>query len=399
MNCWQRQQPMLTYSSTTSCGGASENENGSPADSLLSGEGEIIAEELAGGDSPETSRDDEEEATMSDDFYSHDTDDEDDQQLQQQQQQQGRKKQERSNSADGASSPRNNGFGESASPRVGSIGVRKLFTNSRERWRQQNVSGAFSELRKLVPTHPPDKKLSKNEILRMAIKYIRLLSSVLEWQKSQESNESISSAVPDIFIKSEPLHQPSILNQQTTAAAIYQAKAAIACIKQENNKSRIVFSTSKSQFLNSPTSTDKHKNNLSMISVHNFANVKNLMSHSAINAQNDSSNQFLANNLPSFSNNLNSSRAINNKAGLGKGGHTSAQLNLSIVSSVPSNLSNNATSKALKTEIKNEDELMTRSRCSSRELTNGQLINIRKRLKGSYNKDSEEPKLKMSCLR
>lgn len=50
--------------------------------------------------------------------------------------------------------------------------VRKIFTNSRERWRQQNVSGAFAELRKLVPTHPPDKKLSKNEILRMAIKYI-----------------------------------------------------------------------------------------------------------------------------------------------------------------------------------------------------------------------------------
>jgi hypothetical protein len=49
--------------------------------------------------------------------------------------------------------------------------VRKIFTNSRERWRQQNVSGAFAELRKLVPTHPPDKKLSKNEILRMAIRY------------------------------------------------------------------------------------------------------------------------------------------------------------------------------------------------------------------------------------
>ncbi|KOB72989.1 putative helix-loop-helix protein hen, partial [Operophtera brumata] len=46
---------------------------------------------------------------------------------------------------------------------------RKLFTNCRERWRQQNVSGAFAELRRLVPTHPPDKKLSKNEILRMAI--------------------------------------------------------------------------------------------------------------------------------------------------------------------------------------------------------------------------------------
>jgi hypothetical protein len=48
--------------------------------------------------------------------------------------------------------------------------VKKIFTNTRERWRQQNVSGAFAELRKLVPTHPIDKKLSKNEILRMAIK-------------------------------------------------------------------------------------------------------------------------------------------------------------------------------------------------------------------------------------
>ncbi|XP_053681036.1 uncharacterized protein LOC128731903 [Anopheles nili] len=67
--------------------------------------------------------------------------------------------------------------------------VRKMFTNTRERWRQQNVSGAFAELRKLVPTHPPDKKLSKNEILRMAIRYIRLLTNVLEWQKKQEVND------------------------------------------------------------------------------------------------------------------------------------------------------------------------------------------------------------------
>ncbi|XP_016936881.1 T-cell acute lymphocytic leukemia protein 1 [Drosophila suzukii] len=65
-------------------------------------------------------------------------------------------------------------------------GVRKVFTNTRERWRQQNVSGAFAELRKLVPTHPPDKKLSKNEILRSAIKYIKLLTGILEWQQRQE---------------------------------------------------------------------------------------------------------------------------------------------------------------------------------------------------------------------
>lgn len=59
---------------------------------------------------------------------------------------------------------------------------KRMFTNSRERWRQQNVNGAFADLRKLVPTHPPDKKLSKHEILRCTIRYIRLLENVLEYQ-------------------------------------------------------------------------------------------------------------------------------------------------------------------------------------------------------------------------
>ncbi|XP_049602900.1 T-cell acute lymphocytic leukemia protein 1 homolog isoform X1 [Syngnathus scovelli] len=64
--------------------------------------------------------------------------------------------------------------------------VRRIFTNSRERWRQQNVNGAFAELRKLIPTHPPDKKLSKNEILRLAMKYISFLSNLLEDQDGHE---------------------------------------------------------------------------------------------------------------------------------------------------------------------------------------------------------------------
>lgn len=72
---------------------------------------------------------------------------------------------------------------------------RKTFSNSRERWRQQNVSGAFAELRKLVPTYPPEKKLSKNEILRLAIKYIRLLSNVLDWQKQQENVQTSKTSV------------------------------------------------------------------------------------------------------------------------------------------------------------------------------------------------------------
>ena len=49
--------------------------------------------------------------------------------------------------------------------------------------RQQNVSGAFAELRRLLPTHPSDKKLSKSEILKLSIKYIKLLQGVLKWQE------------------------------------------------------------------------------------------------------------------------------------------------------------------------------------------------------------------------
>uniref|UniRef100_A0A3Q0S776 Stem cell protein n=1 Tax=Amphilophus citrinellus TaxID=61819 RepID=A0A3Q0S776_AMPCI len=52
----------------------------------------------------------------------------------------------------------------------------------RERWRQQNVNGAFAELRRLIPTHPPDRKLSKNEILRLALKYINFLDHILTEQ-------------------------------------------------------------------------------------------------------------------------------------------------------------------------------------------------------------------------
>lgn len=63
---------------------------------------------------------------------------------------------------------------------------RRNFTNSRERWRQHHVNMAFGELRKLLPTYPPDKKLSKHEILKLSMKYITFLSSVL---KEMDSNE------------------------------------------------------------------------------------------------------------------------------------------------------------------------------------------------------------------
>lgn len=45
---------------------------------------------------------------------------------------------------------------------------------------------AFGELRKLLPTYPPDKKLSKHEILKLAMKYITFLSTVLKDMDSKE---------------------------------------------------------------------------------------------------------------------------------------------------------------------------------------------------------------------
>lgn len=77
--------------------------------------------------------------------------------------------------------------------------ARRVFTNSRERWRQQNVNGAFSELRKLIPTHPPDKKLSKNEILRLAVKYINFLVTLLNDQAQDKSRDSAEDDAEDML--------------------------------------------------------------------------------------------------------------------------------------------------------------------------------------------------------
>lgn len=66
-------------------------------------------------------------------------------------------------------------------------------SSNREKWRQQNVNRAFVTLRRLVPTHPPERRLSKNEILRMAIKYIRILETILAHNQSGPTNEAVES--------------------------------------------------------------------------------------------------------------------------------------------------------------------------------------------------------------
>ncbi|RWS23997.1 helix-loop-helix protein-like protein [Leptotrombidium deliense] len=55
----------------------------------------------------------------------------------------------------------------------------RLAHASRERIRVEAFNIAFAQLRKLLPTLPPDKKLSKIEILRLAICYIDYLNHVV----------------------------------------------------------------------------------------------------------------------------------------------------------------------------------------------------------------------------
>ncbi|KAM7319781.1 hypothetical protein ACRRTK_021464 [Alexandromys fortis] len=77
--------------------------------------------------------------------------------------------------------------------------TRKIFTNTRERWRQQSVNSAFAKLRKLIPTHPPDKKLSKNETLRLAMRYINFLVKVLGEQSLQQAAVAAQGNILGLF--------------------------------------------------------------------------------------------------------------------------------------------------------------------------------------------------------
>ncbi|XP_023856853.1 T-cell acute lymphocytic leukemia protein 2-like [Salvelinus sp. IW2-2015] len=88
--------------------------------------------------------------------------------------------------------------------------TRKVFTNTRERWRQHNVNTAFAELRKLIPTHPPEKKLSKNEILRLAMRYINFLVQLLESQSGQPALHSPTALLTFLRGNVECLHSSSL---------------------------------------------------------------------------------------------------------------------------------------------------------------------------------------------
>ena len=69
---------------------------------------------------------------------------------------------------------------------------KRVSTNRRERRRQRNVNLGFAELRRLLPTYPVDKKLSKAEILRHAVKYIGFLDGLVLRMENEDSSEEVN---------------------------------------------------------------------------------------------------------------------------------------------------------------------------------------------------------------
>lgn len=77
----------------------------------------------------------------------------------------------------------------------------RLAHATRERIRVEAFNVAFAGLRKLLPTLPPDKKLSKIEILRLAICYISYLNHVLTTSWSVEGWSPMSLKHQPVIIK------------------------------------------------------------------------------------------------------------------------------------------------------------------------------------------------------
>ena len=221
-------------------------------------------------------------------------------------------------------------------------------------------------------------------------RYIRLLSNVLEWQKSQERNGITNQ---DVRVKTEPQSQLPALNHHTTATTIYQAKAAIACLKQEGY-SRISLPNSRHlQYSNSNSaSCDKNRNNLS-ITTSNVIGAKNQTTSVLSPSSNSSSHFLISHHSHSLTNGIVSpSRIVNGKLSPTRTGSINVQTNQQYVSSSSSVSSNSVSNgctipKRMKTEAREEDEVVSQSRDCNRTST-AQIIPTRKRLKITFNKDT-----------
>uniref|UniRef100_A0A914UHK9 BHLH domain-containing protein n=1 Tax=Plectus sambesii TaxID=2011161 RepID=A0A914UHK9_9BILA len=69
--------------------------------------------------------------------------------------------------------------------------------SERERLRQVYVNRAFANLRKILPSYPINKKMSKHEILRGAIHYIAFLERVRASQDRRALLQDNQAAVDD----------------------------------------------------------------------------------------------------------------------------------------------------------------------------------------------------------
>uniref|UniRef100_A0A671SXV6 Stem cell protein n=1 Tax=Sinocyclocheilus anshuiensis TaxID=1608454 RepID=A0A671SXV6_9TELE len=114
--------------------------------------------------------------------------------------------------------------------------VRRIFTNTRERWRQQNVNGAFADLRKLIPTPPPDKKLSKNEILRLAMKYINFLAKLLNDQDDVVGGEAPARATRDATLARDDLLQ-EMLSPNSSCGSLLDGDASPESFTEDQDSS------------------------------------------------------------------------------------------------------------------------------------------------------------------
>ncbi|KFM63743.1 Heart- and neural crest derivatives-expressed protein 2, partial [Stegodyphus mimosarum] len=72
---------------------------------------------------------------------------------------------------------------------------RRVTANRKERRRTVSLNNAFSELRGCIPYIPPDTKLSKQKILKLATSYIAYLTDVLAEDASGKSPEEFRAEV------------------------------------------------------------------------------------------------------------------------------------------------------------------------------------------------------------
>ncbi|KAM7049036.1 basic helix-loop-helix transcription factor scleraxis-like [Acridotheres tristis] len=87
-------------------------------------------------------------------------------------------------------------------------GGRRAAANARERDRTHSVNTAFGALRRLIPTRPADRRLSKVETLRLASSYISHLANVLLLQQRRQ-DEAVAAEEPCPQSCPQPCPQPA----------------------------------------------------------------------------------------------------------------------------------------------------------------------------------------------